>query len=103
MKVNADLNPFKGEQVNYADAKFYKPANVTILKDINKVSKGVGKEETMTGTTKQVKSSPKPEQKTTFKYVPKSQRVPGQKALAAVNNVVETLMTSFTFPLRKVD
>jgi len=99
MKVNADLNPFRGEQVNYADAKFYKSADVTILKDAIKTSKG----EKMNGTTKQVKSSSKPNQRMTFKYVPKSQRAPGQKALASVKNVVETLMTSFTFPLRKLD
>lgn len=38
MKVNADMDPFKGKQVNYVDAKFHKPANVTILKDSNKIS-----------------------------------------------------------------
>ncbi|XP_024027182.1 uncharacterized protein LOC112093283 [Morus notabilis] len=57
----------------------------------------------MNSTNKQVKSSSKPNQKMTFKYVPKNQRAPGQKALTSVKSVVETLMTSFTFPLWKLD
>lgn len=32
-KVNTYLNIFQGEEVNYVDAKFYKSANDTILKD----------------------------------------------------------------------
>ena len=39
MKVNADMDLFKREQINYVDAKFYKQANVTILKVPTKCQK----------------------------------------------------------------
>ncbi|XP_062076034.1 uncharacterized protein LOC133780178 [Humulus lupulus] len=112
--VNADPNPFYGEQVNYADAKFYKSANVTILKE--KLEEGKCHESLTSQKSLQVKQlspvkSPQPKeedlkvsnQKRTFKYIPKSQRGVGQKALTLIEDSMTALMTSFTLSLRKID
>ena len=82
--VNADPNPFYGEQVNYADTKFYKSANVTILKE--KLEEGKCHESSTSQKSLQVKQlspvkSPQPKEedlkisnkKRTFKYILKSQ------------------------------
>ncbi|XP_060968195.1 uncharacterized protein LOC133035834 [Cannabis sativa] len=112
--VNADPNPFYGEQVNYADAKFYKPDNVTILKGKPEESKR--HENSVIQNSPQIKrlslvKSPQSKeenlkvsnQKRTFKYIPKSQRGVGQKALTPIEDSMTALMTSFTLPLRKID
>lgn len=111
--VNADPNPFYGEQVNYADAKFYKSANVTILK--GKLEKGKCHESSTSQNSLQVKQlspvkSPQPKEdlnvsnkKRIFKYIPKSQRGEGQKALTPIEDSMTALMTSYTLPLRKID
>lgn len=38
-----------------------------------------------------------------FKYIPKSQRGEGQKALTPIEDSMTAIMTSFTLPLRKID
>ncbi|KAF4388094.1 hypothetical protein F8388_014777 [Cannabis sativa] len=42
-------------------------------------------------------------QKRTFKYIPKSQRGVGQKALTPIEDSITALMISFTLQLRKID
>ncbi|XP_062093643.1 uncharacterized protein LOC133799660 [Humulus lupulus] len=100
--------------MNYTDAKFYKSANVTILKE--KLEEGKCHESSTSQKSLQVKQlspvkSPQPKeedlkvsnQKRTFKYIPKSQRGVGQKALTPIEDSMTALMTSFTLPLRKID
>jgi len=38
-----------------------------------------------------------------FKYTPKDKRKADQKALTPVKEIVNTLVTSYTFPLRRID
>ena len=41
--------------------------------------------------------------KVLFKYTPKDKRQPGQKPLSATEKAMNSLMTSYTCPLRKID
>ena len=44
-----------------------------------------------------------PRSKVLFKYTPKDKRKVGQKALTTVREIVNSLVTSYTFPLRSID
>jgi len=44
-----------------------------------------------------------PRSKVLFKYTPKDKRKVGQKALTPVRKIMNSLVTSYTFPLRRID
>ncbi|KAM2661242.1 hypothetical protein EV2_023578 [Malus domestica] len=74
-KVLADTDPFRGEEVNYADAKFYKQSKVTFS------------------------------QPTKNEVVQKESRslAMERKAMEQIQNAFKALMTNYTKPLRKIN
>nr|XP_011465143.1 PREDICTED: uncharacterized protein LOC101299390 [Fragaria vesca subsp. vesca] len=119
-KVLADVDPFKGEEVNYSDAKFYKSPVVSASQpskarksrkaevvqhktEATKPSRPVRVKVITSSSEKDALTSKVTKPKVIFKYLKEDQREPGQKALTTVKDTMETLMTSYTKPLRKVD
>jgi len=112
--VREDANPFHREDVNYADAKFYKSANFGVrqvpldpdgenqkenaktpnlpLKIIRVVNSYVNEAKELQPTRSKV----------LFKYTPKDKRKANQKALIPVKEIVNTLVTSYTFPFEEL-
>ena len=114
--VVADTDPFKGEEVNYSDAKFYKPSDGPSVKEAPRPVLEAKKQEVPRPLKPRVKvapqtlssneKAPSPEvskPKTVFRYVKKDQREPGQKAITPIKDIMETLMTSYARPLRKIN
>ena len=125
-KVYADPDPFMGEEVNYADAKFYA---TTILMpsskdngikkeglddeqdprpsstEISKASKAIkvkvkSSSQTNMEETQGLKAS---KSKALFRYTPKSVRKPDQKILTPLQESMAVLTASYSCPLRKID
>lgn len=117
MKVLADIDPFKGEEVNYSDAKFYKPPSITFaqssdtgahdskpetFKPIKQVQVKITTPSVSTSESEKPSNSKVSKPKKTFRYVRKDLREPGQSAIT-VRDTMEALMTSYARPLRKID
>ena len=125
-KVYADPDPFMGEEVNYADAKFYA---TTILMpsfkdngikkeglddeqdprpsstEVSKASKAIKVKVKSSGQTNMeenqgLKAS---KSKALFRYTPKSVRKPDQKILTPLQEPMAVLTASYSCPLRKID
>ena len=106
---------FYGEDVNYADAKFYRSAGFGVQQVPLNPDVENQKEKAKTPNLPQriirvvnsyVNEAKEPQpvrSKVLFKYTPKVKRKPNQKALIPVKEIVNTLVTSYTFPLRRID
>jgi len=113
--VRGDANPFHGEDVNYADAKFFKSVGFRVhqvpLNPDGENHKGNVKTPNLSQRIIRVVNScvneakePQPTQsKVLFKYTPADKRKANQKALIPVKEIVNTLVTSYTFPLQRID
>lgn len=113
--IRGDTNPFHGEDVNYADAKFYKSADSGTSQVLLAQEKDNQKEKLKALTLPQkvirvvnsyaseAKEYQALRSKVLFKYTPKEKRRAGQKALTPVKEIVNSLVTSYTFPLRRID
>ena len=107
----ANSDPFKGEEVNYSDAKFYKLVTVTKEPSAKtQEAKVMEKQEAPKSTKQQFRvkatassSSHTSKPKVIFKNVMKDQQAPEQKTSTSVKDTVNSLMTSYTLPLRKID
>lgn len=89
----ADNDPFNGAEAYYADARFYIKA--VLPKDTEKEKEGVKGE-----SSESSKGSDTP--KKTFRYVPRSQRKEGARALTPVDPS-EALKPGYTLPERKTE
>ncbi|KAF5932377.1 hypothetical protein HYC85_028548 [Camellia sinensis] len=93
--IVADNYPFREVEAYYADARFYTKTSQR---------KGKGKDVKKSEDTPNVKDaleSTPVSTKTTFRYVPKSERKPGTKALSLINPILDLkgTMTPFDFAL----
>jgi len=106
--IRGDQDPFQGENVNYADAKFYKKITINSPASVASVPQSKPKEEKF-GKSPKVKETPVEEKsesarsKCLFKFIPKSERQAGQKPIMLIDKTMNSLMTSYTRPLRKID
>ncbi|CAL9017106.1 unnamed protein product [Prunus brigantina] len=124
--VSADLNPFRGEEVNYSDAKFYGPPGLSFRQPSN-----VDKEnERVTVETRKSQKAevPKPSRVIRVKLTPRgassskgeevptseapkpkiiiktSRKEPSEKETGSLKQTMGSLMTtSYTRPLRKIN
>ena len=113
--VRGDANPFHGEDVNYAGAKFYRSAGYGVhqvpLNPDGENQKENAKTPNLPQMVIRVVNSyvneakePQPTRsKVLLKYKPKDKRKANQKALILVKEIVNTLVTSYTFPLQRID
>jgi len=109
--VRGDANPFHGEDVNYADAKFYKSAGFEVhqvpLNPNGENQKGNAKSPNLSqrvicvvnSYVNEAKELQPTQSKVLFKYTPKDKRKANQEALIPVKEIVNTLVMSYTFPL----
>ena len=120
--VVADPNPFGSEEVNYADAKFYKMTNSHFSADNRKDKEAITRNE---GSSKpstsqsskaskviRVKTTPKrvqkgqvsiaPKERLVLKYVPKEQGKL-KEVLTSVRDTMSSLTISYTCPLRRIN
>jgi len=105
-----DANPFHREDFNYADAKFYKFTGFGVHQVPLNLDGKNQKENARTPNLPQriirvvnsyVSEAKEPQptrSKVLFKYTPKEKRKANQKALMPVKEIVNTLVTSYTFP-----
>ena len=104
-KVLADTDPFRGEEVNYADAKFYKQSKITFsqpIKDevVQKESQSPVVEKAKSSRLVKIASPKTPKsRKMVFNRSLKDQREPEKKAMGQIQNAFEALVTSYTKPL----
>jgi len=113
--ILGDANPFHGEDITYADAKFYKSADSGTSQVLLNQRKSNQRENPKLLTLPQkvirvvnnyaseAKEDQFPRSKVLFKYAPKDKRKDGQKVLTPVRKIVNSLITSYTFPLRRID
>ena len=113
--VRGDANPFQGEDVNYANAKFYKLASFGIYQvhltldgenQNEKARPPILPQKILRVVNSYVNQAAEPQStrsKVLFKYTPKDQRKGGQKALMPVKEIVNSLIMSYTFPLQRID
>ncbi|XP_028062797.1 uncharacterized protein LOC114266101 [Camellia sinensis] len=92
--IVADNDPFGEVEAYYADARFYTKTSQRKEKDVKKSED--------TPNVKDVLESTPVSTKRTFRYVPKSERKLGEKALAPINPILD-LKGEFTLPLRKTE
>ncbi|CAL2227449.1 unnamed protein product [Prunus armeniaca] len=123
--VSADMDPFRGEEVNYSDAKFYGPPGLSFTQppkvDKEKEAIVVAGKSQKVETTKSTRvirvkltprgvTSPKVEEVSTAK-APKpkivfktSKKEPSEKNTSSLKQTMESLMTaSYIHPLRKIN
>ncbi|KAI5316794.1 hypothetical protein L3X38_036501 [Prunus dulcis] len=123
--VSADMDPFRGEEVNYSDAKFYSPPGISFAQPSK-----VDKEETVTVETGKAQKVevPKPSNVIRVKLKPRgtsiskveeiptaktpkpkiivkiSKKDPSEKETSSSKQTMESLMTaSYIRPLRKIN
>ncbi|KAM1018797.1 hypothetical protein ACFX2C_040378 [Malus domestica] len=107
--VLEDTDPFKGEEVNYADAKFYKQTKVTFsqtTKDevVQKESQSPAVEKAKPSRLVKITSSKTPKsKKVVLNRSLKDQREPDEKAMEQIQNAFEALVTSYTKPLHRIN
>jgi len=113
--IQGDTNPFHGEDVNYADAKFYKSANFGICQvpldpdgrsQEEKPKTSALPQKVMRVVNSSVNEANEPQStrsKVLFKCTPKDKRKVGKRALTPVRKIVNSLVASYTFPLRRID
>jgi len=115
--IRGDANTFFGEDVDYADAKFYKLWDSEISEVSSDLKRDSQKEKAKTLTLPksqkvirvvnsyagEASEHQAPRSKVLFKYTPKNKRKVSQKALTPVRDIVNSLATSYTFTLRRID
>ncbi|KAM1786196.1 hypothetical protein ACFX12_039014 [Malus domestica] len=108
-KVLADTDPFRGEEVNYADAKFYKQSKVTFsqpTKDevVQKESQSPTVEKAKPSRLVKIASSKTPKsRKVGLNCSLQDRRESEKKAMEQIQDAFEALMTNYTKPLRKIN
>lgn len=125
-KVYADPDPFVGEEMNYANAKFYattilmpsskdngtKKESLNVEQDlrpssteISKASKAIKVKVKPSGqiNMEEIQGSKALKSKALFRYTPKSVRKPDQKILTSLQDSMVVFTTSYSCPLRKID
>ena len=108
-KVLGDTDPFRGEEVNYADAKFYKQSKVTFSQPtkyevVQKESQSPAVEKAKSSRLVKIASSKTPKsRKLVFNRSLKDRREPEKKAMEQIQNAFETLVTSYTKPLHRIN
>jgi len=112
--IRGDENPFHGDHVNYTDAKYKltDPGTSQVSLDL----KGGNQKEQPTTLTlpqkvirvvnnyaSEAKEYQFSRSKVLCKYTPKEKRKAGLKALIPVGEIVNSLLTSYSYPLRQTD
>ncbi|XP_028100105.1 uncharacterized protein LOC114299540 [Camellia sinensis] len=92
--IVADNDPFGEVEAYYTDARFYTKTSQRKGKDVKKSEDTPNVEDVLESTPVSTKR--------TFRYVPKSERKLGAKALAPINPILD-LKGEFTLPLRRTE
>jgi len=113
--VWGDAYPFHGEDVNYVDVKSYKSANFGV-RQVPLDPNGENQKENaktpnlpqkiirvVNSYVNEVKEPQSMWSNVSFKYTPKDKRNANQNTLIPVKEIVNTLLTSYTFLLRRID